>query len=234
MSTTYLYYSGHGDTTAEADASGNRTASHTYDPFGAPVDTVPTNQTVQRFTGGRDKQCDTSICLIQMGARPYDPSARRFWAVDPIEGGSFNGYDYAAQDPINGYDLNGKMLQHDDGGGGKITITYTYPGTPVTRIVSTIVTPTSATSSTTVRKQTVTNTKNGATSLSITVQHWGTPPETTGRGPSWKTIAKDGIQCVAGAGAAASQFPPPWDGYAALGGCLLGIAAPTGSTAPPP
>lgn len=42
-----------------------------------------------------------------MGARPYDPALGRFLATDPIEGGSLNNYDYAGQDPINGYDLTG-------------------------------------------------------------------------------------------------------------------------------
>ena len=44
-----------------------------------------------------------------MGARPYDPSMGRFLSVDPIAGGSLNNYDYADQDPINGYDLDGTM-----------------------------------------------------------------------------------------------------------------------------
>jgi hypothetical protein len=42
-----------------------------------------------------------------MGARPYDPSLGRFLAPDPVEGGSLNLYDYAGQDPVNGYDLDG-------------------------------------------------------------------------------------------------------------------------------
>ena len=42
-----------------------------------------------------------------MGARPYDPSIGRFYAVDPIDGGSLNNYDYADQDPVNNYDLLG-------------------------------------------------------------------------------------------------------------------------------
>jgi hypothetical protein len=53
-----------------------------------------------------------------MGARPYDPSLGRFLAVDPVDGGSLNNYDYSAQDPINGYDLSGMrqdaMGQGDD------------------------------------------------------------------------------------------------------------------------
>ena len=109
----YLYYNGHGDLAAEADASGNRTALHTYDPFGAPLDTQPADQTVHRFTGAFAKQYDTATSLILMGARPYDPALGRFLAVDPIDGGSLNNYDYAGQDPINGYDLNGTMASAD-------------------------------------------------------------------------------------------------------------------------
>ena len=45
-----------------------------------------------------------------MGARPYDPTTGRFLAVDPIDGGSLNNYDYAGQDPINCYDLSGSFI----------------------------------------------------------------------------------------------------------------------------
>jgi hypothetical protein len=47
-----------------------------------------------------------------MGARPYDPSLGRFLAVDPVDGGSANNYDYAGQDPVNGYDLDGTCWQN--------------------------------------------------------------------------------------------------------------------------
>jgi RHS repeat-associated protein len=104
---TYLYYDGHGNLAAEANASGTQTANHTYDPFGGPVDSVPSNTTIHRFTGRWDKQYDTATSLVLMGARPYDPNTGRFLAVDPVPGGSLNNYDYAGQDPINGYDLNG-------------------------------------------------------------------------------------------------------------------------------
>ena len=116
---SYLYYSGHGDLAAEADASGSRTAAHSYGPFGTPNDPPPANSTSHRYTGEWDKQYDSTSSLILMGARPYDPTIGRFLAADPIDGGSLNNYDSAGQDPINGYDLSGLMLQaeHDTGGG---------------------------------------------------------------------------------------------------------------------
>ena len=92
---------------ATADGSGTRTAAYVYDPFGTLITGSPGTGTSRRYTGRWDKQTDSVSSLILMGARPYDPTLGRFYAVDPIDGGSLNNYDYAGQDPVNGYDLSG-------------------------------------------------------------------------------------------------------------------------------
>jgi hypothetical protein len=43
-------------------------------------------------------------------------SGSRFLQTDPVPGGSANDYDYAAQDPINAFDLDGRMYVVPDGG----------------------------------------------------------------------------------------------------------------------
>lgn len=48
---------------------------------------------------------------VHMGARVYNPVSGRFLQVDPIEGGSANAYDYAAQSPFVYHDLDGRFLK---------------------------------------------------------------------------------------------------------------------------
>lgn len=107
---TYLYYNGHGDLAAHADDFGTRTNAFTYDAFGSPRQAQPPNKTVERWTGRWDKKLDTVSSLVEMGARPYEPTLGRFISVDPVDGGSLNAYDYATQDPLNTYDLDGEAV----------------------------------------------------------------------------------------------------------------------------
>jgi RHS repeat-associated protein len=113
----FLYYDGRGNLAAQASATGARLAAYTYDPFGGPqVTTLPGNQMIPRFDAQWNKQLDAASLIIQMGARPYDPALGRFLSVDPVDGGALNNYDYAGQDPVNGYDLDGTMLKGRDEG----------------------------------------------------------------------------------------------------------------------
>ncbi len=105
---SFLYYNGHGDLAAEAGPVGSRTAAYTYDPFGLLRSGSSGTAASERWTGAWDKKLDATSSIIEMGARPYDPTLGRFLSVDPIEGGSINLYEYAGQDPINAYDLTGE------------------------------------------------------------------------------------------------------------------------------
>lgn len=107
---SFLYLNGHGDVAAVAGISGTRTAAYTYDPFGGSRQTVPTNRTTERWMGRWNKKLDTQSSLVEMGVRPYDPTLGRFLSRDPIDGGSANAYDYAHQDPVNAYDLDGRYV----------------------------------------------------------------------------------------------------------------------------
>jgi RHS repeat-associated protein len=108
---SFEYYNDHGDLAAEADTSGTRTAAYTYDPFGGlRSGTAPGNATSERWVGSDDKKFDSASGIIEMGLRPYDPATGRFAAIDPVEGGSANSYDYAGQDPINAADLDGRAI----------------------------------------------------------------------------------------------------------------------------
>lgn len=110
---TYQYYNGHGDLAATADQAGDRAGAYTYDPYGTPDQTPVANTTTEQWTGRWDKKLDTTTGLIEMGARPYDPSVGRFLSPDPVEGGSANTYDYAGQDPANALDLDGRLVRRE-------------------------------------------------------------------------------------------------------------------------
>ena len=127
FATSYLYYNGHGDLAAETDAATTPLQTYSYDPFGIPQqDTAHNNSDVasqgssERFTAAYDKKTDQSTALVEMGARAYDPTLGRFYSTDPIEGGSLSNYDYAAQDPVNAYDLSGTVVCGHDGCGGGV------------------------------------------------------------------------------------------------------------------
>jgi RHS repeat-associated protein len=98
----------HGDVSATAALSSLATslkATFTFDEFGNP-----TGGSAGRFgwLGGKLRRTELPSGVIQMGARSYVPSIGRFLSVDPVFGGSANPYDYANQDPINAFDLDGK------------------------------------------------------------------------------------------------------------------------------
>lgn len=105
----------HGSISATADDTGTKQGpTRVYDPDGNPLSGLPDNATGNfdyGWLGQHQRGVDHTPGLrplMQMGARPYDPTLARFLEVDPIEGGNTNDYDYCSGDPIGCTDLDGR------------------------------------------------------------------------------------------------------------------------------
>ncbi|MEU3282440.1 DNRLRE domain-containing protein [Streptomyces antibioticus] len=61
------------------------------------------------WLGDKQRSTETVGGLTLMGVRLYNPDTGRFLQVDPVTGGSCNGYDYVCGDPVNMVDLDGRM-----------------------------------------------------------------------------------------------------------------------------
>ncbi len=97
----------HGDVVASASISVSAkepTANFEFEEFGNPV---KGSSGRYGWLGGKQRRTELPSGVIQMGVRSYIPTLGRFITSDPVPGGSANAYDYANQDPVNGFDLNG-------------------------------------------------------------------------------------------------------------------------------
>ncbi|WP_266169233.1 RHS repeat domain-containing protein [Dyella subtropica] len=104
---TYIYTDPQGTPLAEADASGNITATFDYKPYGSLALGNPPNGPA--YTGHVD---DPDTSLVYMQARYYDPMIGRFVSADPVAVSpasvfNFSRYDYADNNPIINFDPTG-------------------------------------------------------------------------------------------------------------------------------
>lgn len=85
-------------------------------PMASPTNTA--DGTSYQYVGQHEKMTDLDTSpisggIVQMGARVYIPTLGRFLSVDPVEGGTENTYTYV-NDPVNGFDLDGKAGWFDN------------------------------------------------------------------------------------------------------------------------
>ncbi len=85
---------------------GTVTSTYRHDEFGVPL--TAGDDRAFAWLGAKQRRTDLRSGVIKMGVRSYVPSLGRFLQVDPVEGGSANAYDYANQDPVNQFDLDGR------------------------------------------------------------------------------------------------------------------------------
>ncbi|MFI9504985.1 PA14 domain-containing protein [Nocardia sp. NPDC052566] len=121
----WSYPNVHGDILFTTDDKAVRTSAiRLYDPYGQNIDPVtgtigdiPNPATAE---GGMDfgwlgqntipTEHLASQQALEMGARTYLPVLGRFLQADPVPGGSANNYEYCNGDPINNFDLTGKVV----------------------------------------------------------------------------------------------------------------------------
>jgi RHS repeat-associated protein len=108
---TYVYTDPQGTPLAEADASGNITATFDYKPYGSQV--LGTPKAGPGYTGHVN---DPDTGFVYMQARYYDPVVGRFLSIDPdgVNAGnifSSNRFSYANDNPIDNVDPTGRACK---------------------------------------------------------------------------------------------------------------------------
>jgi RHS repeat-associated protein len=118
--TSFPLRDAHGDITTLADGEGEVVSRQTYDPWGAQL-TGPSLE--MGWLGAQQRRTDLEVGLSQMGVRTYAFDQGAFLSEDPMlgrygKGQSLNRYAYVQGNPINYFDLDGR-------------ITIEIPGTPI-------------------------------------------------------------------------------------------------------
>lgn len=108
---TYYQYDQAANTVALTDAAGTVTDRIAYTPFGTVTARTGTNDTPFLFAGGVGTMTDANG-LHHMRARYYNARIGRFVNADPLGfGGGQNWYAYAGNNPVDGVDPSGQILE---------------------------------------------------------------------------------------------------------------------------
>jgi RHS repeat-associated protein len=113
--TYYYHHDRLGSITALTSSSGATEWDYTYEPFGSPELTHQVDPNAPVNPLGFDGQyLDPTSNLIDLRARQYNTETGLFLSTDPKPAGPTSPYeatyDYASQDPINNYDLDGNAV----------------------------------------------------------------------------------------------------------------------------
>ena len=92
---------------ADYDEYGNAKTPATGGVSGSGTVAAASGGVGYAWLGNKQRATDPTSGLILMGARLYNKTTGQFTSLDPVYGGNTTNYSYP-QDPINGYDLDGR------------------------------------------------------------------------------------------------------------------------------
>jgi RHS repeat-associated protein len=101
---------GHGSVVATVEGSGGIESRRSYGPWGEMLEGGASGT---GYLGGYGRLTDPTTGIVQMGARPYDPTLGAFLSQDPVLGhtsipATLDPYPYVADNPLTLYDLMGR------------------------------------------------------------------------------------------------------------------------------
>ncbi|GFZ87873.1 RHS repeat-associated core domain-containing protein [Dyella caseinilytica] len=131
---TYVYTDPQGTPLAEADASGNITATFEYTPYGTFAPTGTSNPgpdpSGPGYTGHVN---DPETNLVYMQARYYDPATGQFISIDSVSPAAANTFNFGRYN----YGNNNPILNIDpDGRAGKIAYLVELTATGIRRLAT--------------------------------------------------------------------------------------------------